>query len=74
MLVKIRQYQDEVADVVHVYEKDEVSRLYEMGEITQLDPVLHLPPEVLHTVLEDLRDERTTATLRLVRQNNSTRN
>lgn len=66
MLLKIRAYQDEIADVVHIYEKEEVSRLYEMGEITQLDPVLHLPPEVLYTVLNYMEDERTTATLSLV--------
>jgi initiation factor 1A len=66
VLLKIRAYQDEIADVVHIYEKEEVSRLYEMGEITQLDPVLHLPPEVLYTVLNYMEDERTTATLSLL--------
>ncbi len=66
VLLKLRQYQDDIADVVHIYEKDEVNRLYEMGEITQLDPVLHLPPEVLHTVLDYVHDEHTDASLSLV--------
>ncbi len=66
VLLKLRPYQDEIADVVHIYEKDEVSRLYEMGEITQLDPVLHLPPEVLRTVLDFVQDEHSNASLSLV--------
>lgn len=63
VLLKLRPYQDDIADVVHIYEKEEVNRLYEIGEITQLDPILHLPPEVLHTVLEHLNSERTTLSL-----------
>jgi hypothetical protein len=67
VLVKVRQYQDNVVDVFHVYSPQEEATLFEMGEIVTQDPIEYLPLEVIRLVLEHMQSQHAMDMLRQVR-------
>jgi translation initiation factor IF-1 len=69
VLVKVRQYQDNVVDVFHVYSPLEEATLFEMGEIVTQDPIEYLPLEVIRLVLEHMQSQHAMDMLRQVSRN-----
>lgn len=67
VLVKLRQYQVNVVDVIHVYSPQEEAMLFDMGEIVTTDPIEYLPLEVIRVVLEHMESQYAMDMLRQVR-------